>query len=63
MADVSIKPPTTPQNSGLARALLQAQRLTSAQIEPILKKSLAEKTPFIDTLLLKNFTIVNTTVL
>jgi len=51
MADVSIKPPTTPQNSGLARALLQAQRLTSAQIEPILKKSLAEKTPFIDTLL------------
>ena len=51
MADVNSKPPSTPQNSGLARALLQANRLTSNQIEPIIKKSVSEKTPFIDALL------------
>ncbi len=37
--------------SGLARALLQAGRLTALQTEALQKKSLAEKLPFIDVLL------------
>jgi type IV pilus assembly protein PilB len=37
--------------SGLARALLQAGRLSAEQIDTISKQSVAEKTPFIDTLL------------
>lgn len=39
---------------GLARALLQANRLTMAQIDPIVKKTHAEKVPFIDALLQSN---------
>jgi type IV pilus assembly protein PilB len=38
-------------SSGLARALIQANVLSPAQIEPIQKKSLAEKTYFVDGLL------------
>jgi len=47
---------TATQNpiSGLARALLQANRLTMAQIDPIIKKTQAEKVPFIDALLQTN---------
>jgi type IV pilus assembly protein PilB len=37
--------------SGLARALVQAGKLTSAQAESLQKKATAEKVPFIDTLL------------
>jgi len=37
--------------SGLARALLQAGRLTSQQAEALTKQVIAEKTPFIDVLL------------
>src|SRR4051794_29252385 len=37
--------------SGLARALLQAGRLSTAQADAISKKSVAEKSPFIDVLL------------
>ncbi|MGZ3157939.1 MAG: GspE/PulE family protein, partial [Burkholderiaceae bacterium] len=37
--------------SGLARALLQAGRLTAQQAETISKQSIAAKTPFIDNLL------------
>jgi type IV pilus assembly protein PilB len=38
-------------SSGLARALIQANVLSPAQIEPIQKKSLVEKTYFVDSLL------------
>ena len=37
--------------SGLARALVQAGRLSAAQIETLQKKALADKVPFIDALL------------
>ena len=37
--------------SGLARALLQANRLTMAQLDPAIKKSQIEKTPLIDSLI------------
>ncbi len=36
---------------GLARALVQANRLTIQQIDTLIKKSVADKLPFIDTLL------------
>ncbi|SFU29977.1 type IV pilus assembly protein PilB [Pseudoduganella namucuonensis] len=39
---------------GLARALMQAGRLTPAQADALQKKSLADKLPFIDTLLASN---------
>ena len=37
--------------SGLARALVQAGRLSAAQVETLQKKALADKVPFIDALL------------
>lgn len=40
--------------SGLARALLQAGRLSTAQAETLNKKSASEKSPFIDALLQSN---------
>ena len=42
---------STTSMSGLARALLQAGRLTSQQAEALTKQVIAEKTPFIDVLL------------
>jgi type IV pilus assembly protein PilB len=40
--------------AGLARALMQAGRLTPAQADALQKKALADKLPFIDTLLASN---------
>ena len=54
MADVMSSPPSNNPNTGLARALLQANRLTNAQVDHILKKSQTEKTAFIDSLLQSN---------
>ncbi len=51
MADVMSNPLEQNPIPGLARALLQANRLSIAQIDPIVKKSHAEKTQFIDSLL------------
>lgn len=51
MAEVISNLPTQNPMSGLARALLQANRLSLAQIDPLIKKTQSEKTPFIDTLL------------
>ncbi|TFW18467.1 type IV-A pilus assembly ATPase PilB [Massilia arenosa] len=49
----AVLPSTTPgtQLPGLARALLQAGRLNGPQIDTVIKKSVAEKVPFIDALL------------
>ncbi len=54
MAEVISNPATQNPISGLARALLQANRLTMAQIDPVIKKTQIEKTPFIDALLQSN---------
>ncbi len=46
--------PNSPANAaipGLARALLQAGRLTAQQVDTLVKKCTSEKIPFIDTLL------------
>ena len=46
--------PNSPANAaipGLARALLQAGRLTAQQVDTLVKKSAAEKVPFIEVLL------------
>ena len=46
--------PNSPANAaipGLARALLQAGRLTAQQVDTVVKKSTSEKIPFIDALL------------
>lgn len=51
MAAVLPTPTTGPAISGLARALLQAGRLTQQQLEAVHKKSQAEKIPFIDVLI------------
>jgi type IV pilus assembly protein PilB len=51
MAEVISNPPVRNPISGLARALLQANRLSMAQIDPIIKKAQLEKVPFIDALL------------
>lgn len=51
MAAVLPTPATNTAMPGLARALLQAGRLTPQQAEAIQKKTLADKTPFIDNLL------------
>ncbi|UOD27355.1 type IV-A pilus assembly ATPase PilB [Massilia violaceinigra] len=50
----AVLPNTTPGTPmpGLARALLQAGRLSAQQADSLHKKSLADKSPFIDTLLL-----------
>ncbi|MES2257795.1 MAG: type IV-A pilus assembly ATPase PilB [Pseudomonadota bacterium] len=49
----AVQPNTTPVTpmSGLARALMQAGRLTTPQADALQKKALADKLPFIDTLL------------
>lgn len=54
MAEVISNPTTQSPISSLARALLQANRLTMEQIDPILKKSQSEKIQFIDALLQSN---------
>ncbi|MGZ3184465.1 MAG: type IV-A pilus assembly ATPase PilB [Telluria sp.] len=50
--------PTTPaagaQLPGLARALMQANRLNAPQVDAVLKKAATDKTPFIDALLGSN---------
>ena len=51
MAAVLPTPTSGPAISGLARALLQAGRLTAQQLEAVHKRSQAEKVPFIDILL------------
>ncbi|MBV8665989.1 MAG: type IV-A pilus assembly ATPase PilB [Burkholderiaceae bacterium] len=51
MAAVLPTPASSPALSGLARALLQAGRLTQQQVETLSKKAGTEKTPFIDVLL------------
>ena len=46
--------PNSPANAaipGLARALLQAGRLTAQQVDTLVKKSAADKVPFIEALL------------
>ncbi|NHZ35311.1 type IV-A pilus assembly ATPase PilB [Massilia sp. CCM 8692] len=50
----AVLPNTTPGTPmpGLARALMQAGRLSAQQADSLHKKSLADKSPFIDTLLL-----------
>ena len=54
MAEVITNTATQNPISGLARALLQANRLTMAQIDPVIKKTQIEKVPFIDALLQSN---------
>ena len=54
MAEVITNPTTQNPISGLARALLQANRLTMAQIDPVIKKTQIEKITFIDALLQSN---------
>ncbi len=54
MAEAIINTATQNPIPGLARALLQANRLTMAQIDPIVKRTHAEKVPFIDALLQSN---------
>lgn len=54
MAEPLATPTTQGPISGLARALVQANRLTAAQIEPVIKRSQSEKQPFIDALLTSN---------
>ena len=54
MAEVMTNTATQNPISGLARALLQANRLTMAQTDPIIKKTQIEKIPFIDALLQSN---------
>lgn len=51
MSAVSPNSAAQTSNSGLARALAQANILSEAQIDPIQKKSLIERTPFVDNLL------------
>ncbi|PRC91395.1 type IV-A pilus assembly ATPase PilB [Solimicrobium silvestre] len=51
MAEVINNPLSQNPMSGLARALLQANRLSMAQLDPIIKKTQIDKTPFIDALL------------
>jgi len=53
MAEVITNPTQNSMSamSGLARALLQANRLSPAQMGSIIKRTQSEKTPFIDTLL------------
>ncbi|HZX26555.1 MAG TPA: type IV-A pilus assembly ATPase PilB [Telluria sp.] len=52
----AVLPTTTPgtQLPGLARALMQANRLSAPQIDSLLKKASADKAPFIDVLLESN---------
>ena len=54
MAEVITNPTTQNPISSLARALLQANRLTMAQLDPILKKTQSDKVLFIDALLQSN---------
>jgi len=51
MAAVLPNSPSNAAMSGLARALLQAGRLSGQQVEALTKKAATDKTPFIDTLL------------
>lgn len=51
MAAVLPNPATNATMSGLARALVQAGRLSAPQAEALNKKAIAEKIPFIDVLL------------
>ena len=51
MAAVLSNPASNTNMPGLARALLQAGRLTVLQADTLTKKALGDKTPFIDTLL------------
>ncbi|WP_420476131.1 type IV-A pilus assembly ATPase PilB [Noviherbaspirillum sp. ST9] len=51
MAAVLPNQATSPMMSGLARALVQAGRLSAQQAEALHKQSQADKTPFIDVLL------------
>jgi len=51
MAAVLPNSPSNAAMSGLARALLQAGRLSAQQVEALTKKAATDKTPFIDTLL------------
>ncbi len=51
MAAVQPNPATGTPMPGLARALMQAGRLTPPQADALQKKALAEKSPFIDVLL------------
>lgn len=51
MAAVLPNPASATTMPGLARALLQAGRITAQQADALHKKSVIEKTPFIDTLL------------
>ncbi len=54
MADALTHPTIQNPISGLARALLQANRVTMAQVDPVIKKAQIEKVPFIDALLQSN---------
>ena len=54
MAEANNSPNTQGPISGLARALVQANRFTAAQIEPVMRRSQTEKQPFIDALLQSN---------
>src|SRR5690606_17582659 len=51
MAAVLPSSASTHAMSGLARALLQAGRLSTQQVDAVIKQAAAEKIPFIDTLL------------
>ncbi|WP_377703443.1 type IV-A pilus assembly ATPase PilB [Pseudoduganella sp. UC29_71] len=54
MAAVQPNTASSAPMAGLARALMQAGRLTPAQADALQKKALADKLPFIDTLLASN---------
>ena len=54
MADALTSPTIQNPISGLARALLQANRATMAQIDSVIKKAQTDKVPFIDALLQSN---------
>ena len=51
MAAVLSNTPTNAAMSGLARALLQAGRLTALQVDTLTKQAATDKLPFIDTLI------------